>query len=43
MLSAAIDHATTETTRLMKALRIRLAAMAITTQAVARLAATPIR
>ena len=43
MLSAAIDHATTDTMRLMKALRIRLAAIAITTQAVARLAATPIR
>ena len=43
MLSAAMVQAVTATMRLMKGLRIRLARIAITTQAVARLLATTSR
>ena len=43
MLSAAMVQAVTATTRLISGLRIRLARMAITTQAVARLTATSSR
>jgi hypothetical protein len=43
MLSAAIVHAVIDTRRLMKRLWITLARIAITTHAVARLAAAPRR